>query len=177
MRTLGIIIFREIYLLMMHITNIHSFGINLYMDFPFIVWNVGKYVWSSSISLGVSGNWFKDPCFIGSTSSGSGSSSGIAKWFKDPAQFSFCLLLLRRRKTSHPNSKLKICEYFLLFISIYMEVLLFFLKPHCSQKSSPKEQIQTHKNKLKFWVSNKYETFQSCLQEFVYCKNKHFLFL
>ena len=48
-----------------------------------------------------------------------------------------------------------------------MEVV--FLKPQCSQKSSPKIQIQTHKNKLKFGVSNKYETFQ----EFVYCKSNH----
>ena len=41
--------------------------------------------WSSSVSLGVSEKLFKDGSGSG-ISSGSGSSSGIAKWFKYPAQ-------------------------------------------------------------------------------------------
>ena len=57
------------------------------------------------VSQGVSVKWFKDPCFIESTGSGSGinsgsgsiSGSGIAKWFKDPAldmlQSTYCTIL------------------------------------------------------------------------------------
>ena len=46
-----------------------------------------------SVAQGVYGKRFKDPCFIGSTGSGSSSDSingiGIAKLFKDPAQIIF----------------------------------------------------------------------------------------